>query len=413
MLLNGTNQYAIGALTTAFVGSGAMTLAVTFKTGAVVTGVTQYPVHVNRASSFLRGWGIEISTTGQIRGWGGNGSLGYTASLGIAAANTVYTAVLTKDAAGVINFYLNTLGNTGTVTKADGSSMTRVIIGALFDNAFSGYFGGKVVRAAFYTSVVSNADITKLLSAADNPATTTAVPQDYWLAVSSDAATIGSNALVRTGATYDGDDLISLSLTSVNGGSLNNVTVNASMTYITSGFSAAPDTGTIDGVALLAVTATGANMPDLVDNVVTPRPGVRDLTITKSAQSVTRNDITVNVKAGLATSPALVAPINNSNTGIVYNFSPAAAVGDYIYYPPIPAVGKTTSVDANANLTTDYEGTQVFWHVQNSTKIARSYNVVTGPGGVVISVSRARAVTGRTPTGRTPTATVVIPVKIA
>jgi VCBS repeat-containing protein len=46
-------------------------------------------------------------------------------------------------------------------------------------------------------------------------------------------------------------------------------------------------------------------------------------------------------------------------------------------FMPVPSAGKTTAVDAAGNLDTTLSGTQTMWHIQNSTKIARSYTVTT------------------------------------
>ena len=208
LVSNGTNQYSLHTLTTLINTSNAFTIAFTFRTGSVVSGVSQVPLHINRASSFARGFGIEITSAGLIRGFAEIGSRSSTATLGTATANTVYTVVITKNTGvGDAIFYVNSIVNTRTLGNSLNIDLTRIISGAMFSNAYQEYFGGKLGRIAFWPSKLSNLDITICLDNTQTPAACSVTPQDYWIAIANDAATYGSNATVRTGTTYDADVL--------------------------------------------------------------------------------------------------------------------------------------------------------------------------------------------------------------
>lgn len=70
----------------------------------------------------------------------------------------------------------------------------------------------------------------------------------------------------------------------------------------------------------------------------------------------------------------LAGTLNTANTGVVFNFSPASAVGDQIVFP------LSHNVDAQGNLSTSYEGTVTFYHIQASTGTVRTFLVTTGDG---------------------------------
>jgi hypothetical protein len=72
----------------------------------------------------------------------------------------------------------------------------------------------------------------------------------------------------------------------------------------------------------------------------------------------------------------LSGTLNTTDTGVLYNFSPAAAVSDQIVWTTANG-----TVDAQGNYTGDFEGTQTMWHIDATDNVARSYDVITGPPG--------------------------------
>lgn len=167
LVFNGTNQYAIHNCADIATSTAPFTISVVFRTGASVTGSLQYPIHINRASSFLRGYGLEISATGALTVWGSAGSIGRSPTIVTVSPNTIYRCVLVYDGAGACRAYVNDISTTQIRSGASVSdTKTRIITGALFNNAFEGYFGGKVARVAIYNVALSTPDITKLLDAA-------------------------------------------------------------------------------------------------------------------------------------------------------------------------------------------------------------------------------------------------------
>jgi len=304
LVSNGTNQYSLHTLTTLISTANAFTIAFTFRTGAVVSGVVQVPLNINRSSGFARGFGLEISSAGVIRGFAETGSRTYTTSLGTATANTVYTVVVEKDstATGSANFYLNSISNTASRGNSLLIDLTRIMSGAMYSNAYLDYFGGKVGRIAFWPSLLSNADITICLDNAQTPAACSVPPQDYWIAISNDIATNGSNATVRTGATYDSDTLLAatidpitdpieaggnLSFTATGLGTVTSITTNISA--ITAGLitgtgssGGATISGWVDGspypdlpAAIIFTFSDGVVVPTKASNVAMPSGFVR------------------------------------------------------------------------------------------------------------------------------------------
>lgn len=217
LVSNGSSQYSLHTLTTSINTANAFTIAFTFRTGATVTGSVQIPFNINRASSFARGWGVEISSAGLIRGFNETGSRTYTTTLATAAPNTVYTVVMTKASTttGTVTFYLNTFANSALKSTTLSVDLTRIITGAMFSNVYQEYFGGKVGRIAFWPSILSNADVTVCLNNAQTPANCSVAPQDYWIAISNDTPTNGSNATVRTGTAYDSDTLSAAEISTI------------------------------------------------------------------------------------------------------------------------------------------------------------------------------------------------------
>lgn len=129
--------------------------------------------------------------------------------------------------------------------------------------------------------------------------------------------------------------------------------------------------GSVAATSLVASVGSGTfSFPPFVDG------NVYQLLGTKTA---TGNDGTLNGTISVSLQPplnysyvTLSGTLNNSTTGILNNFSPAAVVTDQIVYPSL------NTVDAQGNIETDVVGTQTFYHIQASTGIVRSYSVITG-----------------------------------
>lgn len=175
---------------------------------------------------------------------------------------------------------------------------------------------------------------------------------------------------------------------SINGGT-NSVQIGSSgNTVATVGLSAVTSAN-IGGVAMTSLAGASSpwtfSCPPLTDGAVSPYPS-GTFTIVGTEGSPTLAGVAVTLQSSL-TAVTLAGTLNTTNTGVLYNFSPAAVVTDKIFYPPVPAVGKYMTVDAQGNIDTDHFDVVEFWHWQASTGITRSYNVVLGDGGVV-SVTR-------------------------
>lgn len=141
---------------------------------------------------------------------------------------------------------------------------------------------------------------------------------------------------------------------------------------------------TIGSVSATSLSATGGDgtfsMPAFVDGgtyqllgtkTVTAGDGTNTANISKSLDAPTSHSYVT-----------LSGTLNTTNTGVLYNFSPAAVVGDQIVY--ITANG---TVDAQGNYEGDFDGTQTMWHIKASDGVTRSYDVITGVVGLTVNLT--------------------------
>lgn len=182
------------------------------------------------------------------------------------------------------------------------------------------------------------------------------------------------------------------SVDSINGGT-NSVQIGSSgNTVATTGLTAVTSAN-IGGVAMTSVAGSSSpwtfSCPPLTDGAVSPYPS-GTFTIVGTEGSPTLAGVAVTLPSSL-TSVTLAGTLNTTNTGVLHDFSPAAVVTDRIFYPPVPAVGKYMTVDAQGNIDTDYFGVVEFWHWQASTGITRSYNVDTSEESVTATRSLTSA----------------------
>lgn len=220
LILNGTNHYANGALSVTRDTALGYSYAVTFKTGGVVTGVRQTIACLNTVSGNFRGFSIVIRSDGifaAVANTSGSDSDGTAPYSNITAQpNTIYRAVLIRSTTN-ITLYINAIGSNYTRAVSMTQITARIHHGGKYSGtAFSEPLTGKIVRSAFWPSILSNEDITVCLNQLQTPANCSVAPQDYWEAAINDSPTNGSNSLVRmNGATYDADNLYVPSITSI------------------------------------------------------------------------------------------------------------------------------------------------------------------------------------------------------
>lgn len=163
--------------------------------------------------------------------------------------------------------------------------------------------------------------------------------------------------------------------------------------YATTGLSSVSGI-TIGSLAATSISDTAGDgthsVPSLADGVAHELYGTKTVTISGTGGSPT----TTTSFQPLTTQNfvTLSGTLNTTNTGVLYNLSPAAVVGDQIVF----LTANNTYVDAQGNFGTDLSGTQTLWHIQASTGIARSYSLITGvigtagtatPGGVAATAS--------------------------
>jgi hypothetical protein len=142
--------------------------------------------------------------------------------------------------------------------------------------------------------------------------------------------------------------------------------------YTTTGLSSVSGI-TIGSLAATSISDTAGDgthsIPVLVDETAHELYGTRTVTITGTGGAPTT---TVSFQPVAGTDfTTLSGTINATETGAVYAFSPAAVVNDQLVKPV--ALG----IDAQANILGG-PGVYTVWHIQASTKIARSYTLTLG-----------------------------------
>lgn len=154
---------------------------------------------------------------------------------------------------------------------------------------------------------------------------------------------------------------------------------------------------TLGGKSATSISATGGDgtfsMPAFVDATTYSLLG----TVTATAGDGTSTaDLSVSLLPTTGWSyVTLSGTLNTTNTGVLYNFSPAASVGDQIVYETAKG-----TVDAQGNYEGDFDGTQTMWHIKASDGVTRSYDVITGVVGVTFNITGLSAtMSGGTVTG--------------
>lgn len=398
LILNGTNHYANGVLTATRDTALGYSYAVTFKTGATVTGVRQVVSCLNVASGNFRGFSIVIRADGlfaavvNAAGADSDGTAPYTNIT--AQPNTIYRAVLVRSTTN-ITLYINAIGNTYTRTTAITQITARIHHGGKYSaTTFSEPFTGKIVRSAFWPSELSTADITVCLDQLQTPANCSVAPQDYWLAIANDTPTNGSNALVRVnGAVYDADTLSAPSITSITnpiavGGTFSftgGAWVNSNFTSITSNITGAT-VSSITG----NTTSGGATVAGWVDGqAYAETPCAITFTFNDGAGTDTEASV-LNPQAGYTKVP-ISDPIVNTLGYLAGDIKDQTGriivTGDRIYHT-VPAGMPDLEIDPDTWYSVTNEGTFDLWlWVSSGVDAGKMYYyqvVITESGGAVI-----------------------------
>lgn len=152
----------------------------------------------------------------------------------------------------------------------------------------------------------------------------------------------------------------------VRSGSTGNSYTTTGLTSVT-----AISIGTLAATSISDTTGDGTHsVPALVDGVAHELYGTKTVTVTGTEGSPT---ISTSFQPATGNSfVTLSGTLNTTNTGGLYNFSPAAVAADQIVFP-----SSGIAYDAQGNITGE-AGSYSCWHIQASTKIARSYTVTLG-----------------------------------
>lgn len=142
-----------------------------------------------------------------------------------------------------------------------------------------------------------------------------------------------------------------------------------------SGFSNSLTGATIAGIECAGLSDISVTLPSLVDETVVPMVGGRDFTVTDGVDSDTKT-VTVFAPTGF-NSVILGDDLNQTNTGTIFDFVPAAKEGDAIFSE------STLVVDNKGNIIDAPAGIYNCWHlsvdgVDPNIAVARSFVVTLG-----------------------------------
>lgn len=142
------------------------------------------------------------------------------------------------------------------------------------------------------------------------------------------------------------------------------------ITYATSNIVSvtAISVGTLAATSISDTTGDGTHaLPGLVDETVHELFGTKTVSFNAGAATVARNFLPPTGYDFVT----LAEGFNDTETGAVFEFDPPAVAGDQIVKPV------ELGIDEQANYLGD-DGAYLCWHIQASTKIARSYTTTLG-----------------------------------
>ena len=161
----------------------------------------------------------------------------------------------------------------------------------------------------------------------------------------------------------------------------------------TSNFSPDIDQGSLGGKALTSVIPSQIVIPGFVDEQVGVPIGLnKTLIVGNGTQSAQLNGETLPPEVpdnpGVYWTPVTVgSSFDTSINSIAYLFNPALQEGDMFFNDATKG-----TVGTDASYVGSFEGTQVMWHWELATGIYRSFNVLTGSGGVLVSIIRQQSI---------------------
>lgn len=151
-------------------------------------------------------------------------------------------------------------------------------------------------------------------------------------------------------------------------------------TYATNGFSDSIISANLAGIECTSVSDTGATMPALTDETTVPMPGERELEVSDGEDTATTN--IVLSPPNDFNSVILGSDLNNSNTGTIFDFVPAAKEGDALFTPFV--------VDSKGNIIDAQAGSYIGWHlsvddIDPNIAVAREFEILLGKNVVTLS----------------------------
>lgn len=149
-----------------------------------------------------------------------------------------------------------------------------------------------------------------------------------------------------------------------------------SCTIETSGFEGSIVSATVAGVACTGVSDTGLTLPALVDETTVPMPTEVELEVESDEAETATANITVFPPSGF-NSIILGDDLNQTSTGTIFDFVPAAKEGDALFTPFV--------VDSEGNIIDAPAGVYDCWDlsvddVDPNIAVARSFVVTLGGG---------------------------------
>lgn len=227
-IYNGSTSRAILAIRTPeALSTNDFTIAVTFKTPSTIAAQEQTICSIGPSTSWFNGARIGINAAGYLEMSSHNSTVRYIVSTVQAVPDTVYRVLLTKTTGTDSKFYVNNLATVVTASNFNvNGSATALMVGAKHtsttgsDTIWNSLFAGFVTYVSYWKSVLSNADITYVLTEANYPIGASVQPDEYWTMIADGASALSGGSVATINAvTFDTAALrSSSSVTSINNG---------------------------------------------------------------------------------------------------------------------------------------------------------------------------------------------------
>lgn len=393
LIFDGVDDYATFMIRSGgLLQTTAFSIAFTYRTPSVIPSVDQMIVQIGysgqTSNSQDTGGAVLIRADGTF---GAHSYYGLERKLNttvVAQPNTTYRFVLMKSTGTNAKLYINAVSPVYSYSVFSTNKLgDMLVVGGRYkyDTSQTTFAAGTVTRLAYWQEQLSTNDVTYVLTDGNLPTGASVPPAEYWPLGNQrySAFLAGNPATLINDPVFTTDTLSSATVPVITEVGTNYEVQLNSIVNITVNGMANATSATLFGQTLSNFSGSGTTysvrIPNLVDEVVSPIG--QSLIYLNNGSATTTATINVLPPSGHAF-VELTSGFQTGSNSLIYNWNPSASVGDIIVYPTLD----NTSVDSSGILQTDHEGSQILWHIQKSTGIARSFTVITGSNTISINL---------------------------